>query len=122
MAITLRMQALSKNGTSAVRLAQSKIDELVNLGFTGATAGLTAVGGSLTSNDAGYFDTPTSADGYVDALSGGVTRRWQISAIVDPLTGVTEPKIRRLTVRIVPRVTDQRTRPPIDLTTIIRSP
>lgn len=104
MAITLRMQMMGRNETSAIRLAQSKIDQLVNLNFTTTTTA--NVGGSLTSNTASYFDT----------LAPGFTRRWQITAI----TG--ETKVRNLTVRVIPDIGDRRTNAQIDLTTIIRSP
>lgn len=114
MAITLRMQMLGRNETAAVRLAQSKIDELVNLNFTTAP-GLTdaAVGGSLTTDVAGYFDTPLTS-GTTSVV--GYKRRWEILAIAG------ETKVRTLTVRIIPTTTDRRTNAQIDLTTIIRSP
>ena len=104
MAIMLRMQMMGRNETAAVRLIQSKIDEIVNINFTTTTTA--DVGGSLSSDVANYFDTPAS----------GFKRRWQISAI----TG--ETKVRTLTVRIVPTVTDRRTNAEVELSTIIRSP
>jgi prepilin-type N-terminal cleavage/methylation domain-containing protein len=104
MAIMLRMQMMGRNETAAVRLIQSKIDEIVNVNFTTTTTA--NVGGSLSSDVANYFDTPAS----------GFKRRWQISAI----TG--ETKVRTLTVRIVPTVTDRRTNAEVELSTIIRSP
>jgi prepilin-type N-terminal cleavage/methylation domain-containing protein len=104
MAITLRMQMMGRNETSAVRLAQSKIDQLVNLNF--ATNAAANVGGSLTANVANYFDTDAP----------GFTRRWQIQAIAG------ETKVRTLTVRVIPNINDRRTNAQIDLVTIIRSP
>jgi prepilin-type N-terminal cleavage/methylation domain-containing protein len=104
MAIMLRMQMLGRNETAAVRLIQSKIDEIVNVNFTTTTA--TDVGGSLTSDVGAYFDTPAN----------GFKRRWQISAI----TG--ETKVRTLTVRVIPTIADRRTNAQVELTTIIRSP
>ncbi len=104
MAITLRLQMLGRSETSAVRLAQSKIDQLVNLNF--GTNAAVNVGGSLTTDVANYFDT--AAQGY--------TRRWQIEAIAG------EAKVRTLTVRVVPDVTDRRANAQVDLVTIIRSP
>ncbi len=103
MAVTLRMQMLGRNETAAIRLVQSKIDELVAVNFTSATV---AVGGSLTANVTNYNDTPT--DGY--------TRRWQIAAIAG------ETRVRTLTVRVVPTSTDRRTTAQVELTTIIRDP
>jgi prepilin-type N-terminal cleavage/methylation domain-containing protein len=106
MAVTLRMQMLGKNGTAAIRLAQSKIDELVAVDFD-AVGSVVATGGSLTTNTAGYFDTP---------VDSGFTRRWQITAI----TG--ETRVRTLTVRLIPVANDRRTNGDITLTTIIRDP
>lgn len=104
MAITLRMQMMGRNETSAIRLAQSKIDQLINLNFTTNTA--TDVGGSLTTDIATYFDTEDV----------NFKRRWQIEAIAG------ETKVRTLTVRVIPNVNDRRTNAQIDLVTIIRSP
>lgn len=106
MAITLRMQMLGRNETAAVRMVQSKIDELVAIDFDGASAALVAVGGSIDADVANYNDDP--ADGY--------HRRWQIAAIAG------ETRIRTLTVRVVPDVTDRRTTADVQLTTIIRDP
>ena len=103
MAITLRMQMMGRNGTAAIRLVQSKIDELVAVNFTSATV---AVGGSLT----------TDATGYNDAPADGFRRRWQIAAI----TG--ETRVRTLTVRVTPTINDRRTNAQVELTTIIRNP
>ena len=104
MAIMLRMQMMGRNETAAVRMIQSKIDEIVNINFTTTTTA--NVGGSLTSDVANYFDTPRN----------GYTRRWQIEAI----TG--ETKVRKLTVRVVPTVNDRRTNAQVEISTIIRSP
>lgn len=103
MAITLRMQMLGRNETAAIRMAQSKIDQLVAVNFTNATV---AVGGSLTSNVTNYNDTPES----------GYLRRWQISAISG------ETRIRSLTVKVIPTRVDRRTNAEVQLTTIIRDP
>src|SRR5262245_31220596 len=72
MAITLRMQMMGRNETAAVRLVQSKIDELVAVDFTGAYAADVAIGGDLEEDDAGYNDDPET----------GFHRRWAISQIV----------------------------------------
>jgi hypothetical protein len=64
------------------------------------------VGGDLTLNSTGYFDTTTP----------GFTRRWQIDAI----GGYTN--IRTLTVRIIPTSADRRTNAEVELVTIIRNP
>lgn len=104
MAITLRMQMMGRNQTAAVRLIQSKIDQIVNVNFTTTT--VATLGGSLTADVTNYFDEP--ADGY--------KRRWLIEAI----TG--ETKVRRLTVRVIPDIKDRRTNAEVELSTIIRSP
>jgi prepilin-type N-terminal cleavage/methylation domain-containing protein len=112
MAITLRMQMLGKNETGAVRLAQSKIDELVNLDFTLYPS--TNVGGSLTSDVTSYWDTPTSSATSTSIF--GYKRRWQITAIAG------QTKVRKLTVRIIPTTIDRKINAEVELTTIIRSP
>jgi len=104
MAITLRMQMMGRNETAAIRLAQSKIDQLINLNF--ATNTVTNVGGSLTTDVATYFDNEDA----------NFKRRWAIAAIAG------ETKVRTLTVRVIPNVNDRRTNAQIDLVTIIRSP
>jgi prepilin-type N-terminal cleavage/methylation domain-containing protein len=114
MAITLRMQMLGRNQTAATRLAQDKIDELMTQNFT--TNPSVAIGGSLTGVPlVNFSDTPTDANG--NTL--GYTRRWQVQAgPADP--GVPANSVRLLTVRITPVVTDLRTAPPVDVTTLIR--
>lgn len=106
MAITLRMQMMGRNETAAIRLAQSKIDELVAVDFTGASAASVALGGSLTADVATYNDTPAA----------GLKRRWQIQAIAG------ETNVRTLTVRLIPDINDRRTNAQLDLVTIIRDP
>ncbi len=103
MAITIRMQMMGRNETAAIRLAQSKVDELVAVNFTNASV---AVGGSLTTDVATYNDAPAN----------GFARRWAIAAIAG------ETRVRTLTVRITPTVNDRRTNGVVELTTIIRNP
>ncbi|HWI17420.1 MAG TPA: prepilin-type N-terminal cleavage/methylation domain-containing protein [Vicinamibacterales bacterium] len=106
MAITLRMQMMGRNETAAIRMAQSKVDELVFLDFDGPSASpLILVGGGLDADVPGYNDDP--APGY--------HRRWEITAIAG------ETDVRMLTVRIIPDVADRRTNADIRLTTIIRN-
>lgn len=105
MAVTLRMQMLGRNETAAIRLVQSKIDELVAVDFD-AVGTTVAEGGDLDADEANYNDDPVA----------GYHRRWQISAI----TG--ETKVRTLTVRVIPAVNDRRTNAQVQLTTIIRDP
>jgi hypothetical protein len=114
MAITLRMQMIGRNETSAVRLIQSKIDEIVNVNF-----GLTTVadvGGSLTTDVANYFDSPTVVNSAGALVDSGFKRRWEITAIAG------ETRVRKLTVRIIPTINDRRTNAEVELSTIIRSP
>jgi prepilin-type N-terminal cleavage/methylation domain-containing protein len=103
MAVTLRMQMLGRNETAAIRIVQSKIDELVAVNFTNAAV---AVGGSLTADVATYNDVP--ADGFA--------RRWQIAQIAG------EARVRTLTVRVTPTIADRRTNAAVEITTIIRDP
>ena len=106
MAITLRMQQLGRNQTSATRLAQDKIDELMSQNFTFAQL---AVGGSLTADQANHFDVPNPQ----------YRRRWLVENVpADP--GVAADKTRRVTVRVIPVVSDRRTSPAVDLVTIVR--
>ena len=117
MAVTLHLQMQGRNETSAVRLAQSKIDELVAVNFTDPNV---AVGGSVTSDVAGYFTivgstTATQAFASNNQI-GGYKIRWQIAAIAG------ETSIRTLTVRVIPNTNDRRSSAEVELTTIIRNP
>jgi uncharacterized protein (TIGR02598 family) len=113
MAITLRMQMQGRNETAAVRLVQAKIDELVALDFYPTANPLVAVGGSLTSDVTGYNDTPEA----------GYHRRWQVAAVACALECVgTQPRVRKLTVKVTPDVNDRRTNAEVQLTTFIRDP
>lgn len=118
MAVTLRLQQLGRNSTSAVRLAQDKVDQLTTLNFT--TAAAAACGGSIDADVAGHFDTPlrdngTPNDPADDTVTKGYTRRWVISAGPDG-----DANLRQVTVRVIPDVVDRRTSSPYDLTTFIR--
>jgi type II secretory pathway pseudopilin PulG len=118
MAVTLRLQQLGRNSTSAVRLAQDKIDELTTMNFI--TNPSAACGGSIDANEADHFDTPmqdngTPDDPTDDTVMKGYTRRWIISAGPDA-----DPNLREVTVRVIPEVNDRRVATPYDLTTVIR--
>lgn len=104
MAVTLRMQQLGRNSTSASRLAQDKVDELTTLGFTNAAMGC---GGSLTTDVANHNDRPTEATNY--------KRRWIVSAGPDGAAA-----LRAVTVRILPDLNDRRASAEFDLQTVIR--
>jgi len=118
MAVTLRLQQLGRNSTSAVRLAQDRVDELTTLNF--ATAPSMACGGSIDANVANYNDTPledngTPDDPADDTLTKGYTVRWMVAAGPDA-----DLNLRTVTIRVIPDVNDRRTASPYDLVTIIR--
>jgi prepilin-type N-terminal cleavage/methylation domain-containing protein len=109
MAVTLRLQQLGRNQTSAIRLAQDKIDELMSQNW--AAAPQMTLGGSLTADQANHFDVPANAPDY--------RRRWTVvDGPVDP--PVVAGRLRVITVRVMPRVTDRRTYTPVDVTSIVR--
>ena len=127
MAITLRMQQLGRNQTTATRLAQDKIDELMSRNFNFAEL---AVGGSLTADVANHFDVP----GAGTAANLQYRRRWLVEAmnfgdtvsvttgnppIVTP-TPIAAGSTRRVTVRVIPLRNDRRMSTPVDLVTIVR--
>jgi type II secretory pathway pseudopilin PulG len=118
MAVTLRLQQLGRNSTSAVRLAQDKVDELTTLNFN--TNAAVSCGGSLDVDAAAHNDRPlldngTPDDPDDDTFARGYTRRWIISAGPDG-----DPNLRQVTVRVIPDVNDRRMAAPYDLTTVIR--
>ena len=109
MAITVRMQMQGRNETAAMRMVQSKIDQLVAVDFFPTDNPLVAVGGSLTSDVTGYNDIPQN----------GYHRRWQVESL--GTTGEL-PRVRKLTVKIIPEVSDRRTNAEVQITTFIRDP
>ncbi|HEX6164579.1 MAG TPA: prepilin-type N-terminal cleavage/methylation domain-containing protein [Vicinamibacterales bacterium] len=120
LAVTLRLQQLGRNSTSAVRLAQDKVDELTTMNF--ATNPQASCGGSLdpAAPDANHSDTPmedngTPDDPLDDTVTKGYTRLWLIEAGPDG-----DANLRQVTVRVVPDVADRRTAAPYDLVTFIR--
>ena len=118
-AVTLRLQQLGRNSTSAVRLAQDKVDELTTMSF--ATNPAAACGGDLDANATDHWDTPMEDNGTPDDLtddtvSKGYTRRWLIEAGPDG-----DPNLRQVTVRVIPEVNDRRVATPYDLFTFIRN-
>ena len=123
MAVTLRLQQLGRNSTSAVRLAQDKIDELTTMSFDPASANYNpaiACGGSLSANEADHNDAPlqdngTPNDTADDTVVKGYTRRWLITAGPDG-----DPNLRTVTVHVIPDLIDRRVASPFVLTTIIR--
>lgn len=111
MAITLRMQMLGRNETEAVRLAQTKLDELIGLVSLWDDTPAIAIGGGLDDDVEDYSDVPPDAPGF--------TRRWVVTAgPVDP--GGDAGDLRIVTVRVVPASPDRRTSTPVQLTTMLR--
>jgi type II secretory pathway pseudopilin PulG len=119
LAVTLRLQQLGRNSTSAMRLAQDKVDELVGMDFAVnpavACGGLLTDDSVVTHNDIPLLDNGTPDDPTDDTIAKGYTRRWLVAAGPDG-----DPNLRTVTVRVIPEVTDRRTASPYDLTTIIR--
>src|SRR6185436_19946794 len=105
LAVTLRLQQLGRNSTSAVRLAQDKVDELTTMHFIDNLSA--HCGGSLDENQDDHLDTPMQDNGTPDdpdddAVMKGYTRRWIISAGPDA-----DPNLREVTVRVIPEVNDR---------------
>lgn len=123
MAVTLRLQQLGRNSTSAARLAQDKVDELTTMTFDTGSLNYNpqvGCGGSLTAPVADHNDMPMNDNGTPDnpaddAFSKGYTRYWLISAGPDG-----DPNLREVTVRVIPDNQDLRTASPYNLTTFIR--
>lgn len=104
LAVTLRMQQLGRNSTSAVRLAQDKVDELSTISF--GTAGTSVCnGGSLTANVANYNDTTEP--------------EWTIRWLVQPGPDG-DVNLKQVTVRVIPSSTDRRVTTPYQLVAVIR--
>jgi Tfp pilus assembly protein PilV len=119
MAVTLRLQQLGRNSTSAVRIALDKVDDLTTKSFAGADPEI-ACGGSIDADATNYNevaedDNNTPAD-ETDDMPLGYKVRWLVSAGPDG-----DLNLRQVTVRVLPDVTDRRTASPFTLTTIIRS-
>ena len=109
LAVTLRMQQLGRNSTTAIRLAQGKVDELTSKIF-GVDA-MVGCGGSLTADETDHNDVPEDSEG--NPL--GYKRRWLIEAGPDA-----DANLRQVTVRVIPDNPDGRVYSTYDLTTVIR--
>src|SRR6188508_3352533 len=68
MMVTLRLQQLGRNSTSAVRLAQDKVDQLTTMVDFGANPQISC-GGSLVANVANHNDTPLQDNGTPDVAA-----------------------------------------------------
>jgi len=113
LAVSMRLQQLGRNETSAVRLAEDLMDQLRSAQFfndpitgTGADPRI-AIGGSLTANVANYND---SVPGY--------RRRWLVATGPVSAAGAV-PNLRQITVRVIPEVADNRVASTYELVSII---
>ena len=103
LAISVRMHMLGRNTTAATRMAQDKFEQMLKMNFTtNPQIQINAVD-TLSANVANYWDTPVP----------GYTRRWQVSA------GPTV-RLRLVTVRVIPLVTDRRSSSIVNLTMLVR--
>jgi type II secretory pathway pseudopilin PulG len=108
LAVTLRMQQLGRNATSAVRMAQDKIDELSSMNFVASAP--VQCGGSLTANVANYNDVPV-----VSGQAQPYRRRWLVQAGPDA-----DAQLRQVTVRLIPDIANRTTNAQYDLVSVIR--
>ena len=106
LAVSLRMHQLAQVSTEATRHAQAKIDELMKANFSTTPAIQITKGDSLGTNVQNYFDAPAT----------GYTRRWQVEAGPGA-----NPQLRKLTVRVIPALSDRRTATEVRLTSVVRS-
>ena len=123
MAVTLRLQQLGRNSTSAARLAQDKVDELTTMTFDITAPNYNpqvGCGGDLDAPVLDHNDTPLEDNGTPDnpgddTVTKGYTRFWLIGPGPDG-----DVDLRQVTVRVVPDVGDRRMAAPYELTTFIR--
>lgn len=116
LAVSLRMQQLGRNSTSAARVAQDKIDELSTVGFDSLQM---ACAGSLSADEDDHNDDAVWADG----TRKGFRRRWVVSAAPDAALVLPSGVVlgtRQVTVRVFPENDDRRVTQQFDLTTVIR--
>lgn len=103
LTVTARAEGMARNGALASRMGQDKLDDLMKKSFTDPSLRIppAGTGGSLTANDANYFDQP----------SGVITRRWLVTQ--GPSAGT-----RLVTVRVI-TISGMAART-VDLTTLVR--
>ena len=119
MAVTLRLQQLGRNSTSASRIALDKLDDLTTKGFQSGDPQIDC-GGSLTAdeedhNEQAVNDNNTPLDA-TDDVNLGYKVRWVIGNGPDG-----DLNLRQVTIRVIPDNADRRTASPYDLTTFLRS-
>jgi len=105
LAVSIRMHTLGRSSTTATRLAQDKFEELMKANFTTNPSIQVSGTDTLASNVTNYFDAPANS---------GFTRRWLVQA------GPT-PRLRIVTVRVIPDNVDRRVGDPFTVTTVLRS-
>lgn len=105
LAVTMRLQQLGRNETSAVRLAEDLMDQLRSQNFDSSAS--IQIGGSLTANVTSYNDTVP-----------GYRRRWLVAAGPASAAGAV-PNLRQVTVRVIPDVVDNRVASTYELVTIV---
>ena len=111
LAVTLRMQQLGRNSTSAIRMAQDKIDELSSMNFNDPIASpQVQCGGSLTADVANYNDVPV-----VNGQAQPYRRRWLVQAGPD-----LDANLRQVTVRLIPDNVNRTTNAQYELVSVIR--
>jgi Tfp pilus assembly protein PilV len=86
LTVCLRTEVISREMATANSLSRSKIEELKN--------SERVVGGSLTSNVDGFFDSPNSK----------YTRRWQVSADTMGTQTVTVAMLPNVTTKAMPEI------------------
>ena len=105
------MQQLGRNSTSAIRMAQDKIDELSSMNFNDPIASpQVQCGGSLTADVANYNDVPV-----VNGQAQPYRRRWLVQAGPD-----LDANLRQVTVRLIPDNVNRTTNAQYELVSVIR--
>jgi prepilin-type N-terminal cleavage/methylation domain-containing protein len=111
LAVTLRLQQLGRNETSAARAAQDLLEDL-SRNWTGEAR--IQEGGSLTDDVADHYDHVDHVDG--DSTSLGYKRRWVVGPGPDGST-----QLREIRIRVIPDLADSRTAAPFEMATILGS-
>jgi hypothetical protein len=111
LAVTMRLQQLGRNETSAVRLAEDLMDQLRSQNFDLSAS--IQIGGSLTADVANYNDIVPGGPGRQT-----YRRRWLVAAGPASAAGAV-PNLRQVTVRVIPDVADSRVAATYELVTFI---
>jgi hypothetical protein len=106
LAVSVRMHQLGRNSTTATRLAQDKFEELMKLNFNTNPSIQISGTDTLAADVTNYFDVPANT---------GYTRRWFVQAGPN-----TNPRLRTVTVRVIPANPDTRVGTDFTVTTVLR--